>query len=405
MGCRKGLLIAASGVLVWLFGGAIIYFLVENCSEIPRLQADGTVINVVQCPWTFSQSLYFSVQTGLSIGFGLLAESKEGSMAYSIIHILLGSSVVAGALGLFASLAITRGSSFQSEEEKALARASAKLHSDGYAGFKLNEMRDLMVKYPHYANAIIRKVDSEPASASQRVFEFKAADKKKRRVLAKVILQEATEKLAEFKNASVTIAELDALDAQTAGFVKKMGRFIRGKRNLLAAKLAFAIWIAIGTIWSVYADENNFVTALYFAVSTCSTAGMVSVKTVDNQAHVLFTAFFAVIGVPLYGLFLGMFANVLVDGYNNKEVENSLHAKFSASEVEFLEHLSANDDKPEVDFAEFVEFQLLRMGMVDRSLISDIKEQFQKLDKDGTGFVKKEAFLHKPHKGAIEVTV
>merc|ERR1711972_988807 len=100
-----------------------------------------------------------------------------------------------------------------------------------------------------------------------------------------------------------------------------------------------------------------------------------------------------------------MFANILVDRYNNKQVEESLHAKCSAAEVEFLEHLSANDHKPEVDCAEFAEFQLLRMGVVDRSLLSDIREQFNKLDKDGTGFVKKEAFLHKPHKGPIEVTV
>jgi hypothetical protein len=266
-------------------------------------------------------------------------------------------------------------------------------------------MRDLMVKYPHYANAIIRKVEKEPSSASSRVEEFKLADKKNRRLLSKLILQEACRELDEFKNKSVTIEELDAMDAQTSGFCNMASRFIKDKRNLLCAKLAFGIWIAIGTIWSVYADENNFVTALYFAVSTCSTAGMVSVKTVANQSHVLFAALFAFIGVPLYGLYLGMFANVLVDRYNGEQVEQNLHSKFTAAEVEFLDHLSANDHHPEVDLAEFVEFQLLRLGVVDRGLIADIRQQWQKLDKDAKGFVKKEVFLHKPHKGAIEVSV
>lgn len=407
MAGRKGLLIALSGVLAWLLGGSIIYFLIGNCSTIPRFQSDGSVADYYQCPWTFPQSFYFSVQTGLSIGFGLLAESHDASMAYSIIHILLGSSVIAGALGLFASLAVTRGSSFQSDEEKKLAKASSEMVSNAYStGFKGHELRDLMVKYPHYARVIVRKMyKHDAASASKKIEEFEAADAGKRKELAKEILKEASENLDEFKDQAVSISEIEKLDKLHSSLVHRMTLAIKDKRDFWAAAGVFSFWIALGTIFSVTADESNFITGLYFAVSTCSTAGMVSVKTVDSQLHVLFTAFYALVGVPLYGLFLGFFANILVDRYNNKQVAETLHSKFSKAEVEFLEHMSTHDHKSEVDLAEYIEFQLLRLGNVDRSLLSDLQQQFKKLDKEGTGYVKKEAFLHALPMKQQEVTV
>jgi len=397
MAVPKGLLIAASGVLAWLFVGAIFYYAVGNCSKTAYFDADGNLGEKEYCPWTFAQAFYFSVQTGLSIGFGLLAESKDESMAYSIFHILAGSSVVGGALALFASLALIRGTHFMSDEEQKIAHHARSLHTkDVFVGLTLSEVHDMMCKYPHYANSIIRKLEKDPNVAHQKIQEFAETDEAKRRELATNILKEAKEKLPEFKDEKLSISEMETMHRNYASFGYRMKMKFVTHRNFVVTAFAFFAWIATGTIFSVVADENNFITGLYFAVSTLSTAGMVSVKTVESQAHVVFTALFALLGVPLYCTFLGMFANILVDRYNNKQVEKTLRSKLTTSEKEFLEHLSCQDHKQEVDLAEFVEFQILRLGLADRSLLKDIRKQFEDMDTDKSGTISKDKFLHKP---------
>ena len=60
---------------------------------------------------TPAQAFYYSVQAGLSIGFGALAETKDYTMAFTIVHVLCGASLVAGALALFMENYVAKSSS------------------------------------------------------------------------------------------------------------------------------------------------------------------------------------------------------------------------------------------------------------------------------------------------------
>lgn len=389
---RIGLLIALTGVAVWLLTGTIVYYSIGNCSTIPRIGEDGTISEYNQCPWTFAQSLYFSVQTGLSIGFGLLSESQDVSKLYSIMHILAGSSFIGGALALFAELVLVRQTHFMSEEEKKLAKASAALQANGYDdGFDLQELRELMVKYPQYARAVILKLEQDATVAEEKSAQFAAASTAARIPLATAVIIEAQASLPEFQNGKMTVAQLEELDRMA---VSPIRRWARENRNFVVLHFFFELWILIGWIFSVYWDQNDVITGFYFSVSTLSTAGMVSVKTVSSGAHVLFASLFAITGVPLYCAFLGSFAGLLVNSYNTRKTQEALGAKMGAAELEFLSHLSKAGNAEDVDFAEYVQFQLLRLGVIDRDLIESIRAQFSKMDKDGTGRVSLAAFVH-----------
>merc|ERR1740121_3302368 len=198
-----------------------------------------------------------------------------------------------------------------------------------------------MVKHPHYTNMILRKLVKDPDAAQKRIDEFQNASEKQRQKLAAAILKDASQELEEFKSEGLTIGELEGMEQEYSSFGRRMMINIRSRRDFLAVMLAFFVWIIAGTIFSAVADDNPPIVAIYYAVSSLSTAGMVAVKTVDNDAHVVFTAIFALIGVPLYGLFLGSFANILVDRYNERQLQESLQAKFSTAEVEYLGHLSS----------------------------------------------------------------
>lgn len=394
MHSKKGLVLAAAGVVLWLTVGTFVYWGMENCSEIPRFRNGLIDESFHQCPWTFGQSFYFSVQTGLSIGFGLLAESKKHSMLYSCFHILAGSSFISGALALFASIALSRSHNFQDKQERRLAKAGQNLHLDFYDGVDLNELKDLMVTQPHYAHVVIRKTYKDSKIVESKIAQLLSLSGEARTQMIHEILGDAVANVKEFSKGKLSIEEIRGMEDKTANRLVRLRRFCRKNRNFLVVNFVFWSWIAIGVIFYCAAVENDFITGLYFAVSTLSTAGMVSVVTVDSNLHVWFVGFFALMGIPIYCAYLGFFASILVESYTNKQVQEKLHSRLSDAERAFLDHLSKSDKDAEVDFAEFLEFQLLRLGVIDADMIKRVRDQFRELDTNNSGTVPKAEFLH-----------
>ena len=56
--------------------------------------------------WTTSTAFYYAIEAGLSIGFCNPAEKDDWSKLFTIVYVLIGSSVVSGCLGFFASVVI-----------------------------------------------------------------------------------------------------------------------------------------------------------------------------------------------------------------------------------------------------------------------------------------------------------
>ena len=66
--------------------------------------------------WSYAQSFYYAANVGYSIGFGALYEYNEWSLAFSLVMIVLGSSVIGGAIGYFASMAIDSAGYFKEDD-------------------------------------------------------------------------------------------------------------------------------------------------------------------------------------------------------------------------------------------------------------------------------------------------
>lgn len=81
--------------LLWLFGSAAVYIhaLEPYCSPM----VNGTVVCV---PVTYAMATYFSVQAGLSVGFGLLSERSGGWLYFSVIQGAIGCVFISALLGL-----------------------------------------------------------------------------------------------------------------------------------------------------------------------------------------------------------------------------------------------------------------------------------------------------------------
>lgn len=69
----------------------------------------GTIFYALVNKWPIPQSFFYAVDAGMSIGFCTdVAETKLVSKAFTIVFILLGASVVGGALGLFSKCTVVR---------------------------------------------------------------------------------------------------------------------------------------------------------------------------------------------------------------------------------------------------------------------------------------------------------
>lgn len=63
----------------------------------------GTIWYKFYMSWTFSTAFYYAVEAGLSIGFCYPSEKDDITRSFTIIFVLLGSSVISGSLGFLAS--------------------------------------------------------------------------------------------------------------------------------------------------------------------------------------------------------------------------------------------------------------------------------------------------------------
>ena len=75
--------------------------------------------------WPVAQSLFFAVDTGMSIGFGAVAEEKLRTKVFTIFHVLLGASAISGAIALFADSVVAESAGIAASEYSVAALEGA----------------------------------------------------------------------------------------------------------------------------------------------------------------------------------------------------------------------------------------------------------------------------------------
>lgn len=174
------------------------------------------------------------------------------------------------------------------------------------------------------------------------------------------------------------------------------------RKPIVKAVIAFASWVAIGVLYGMLSEQRmTFLTALYFAVSSISTAGLESLKPLgkDNDEigaeidwhelsdwHFAFVFFFTVIGVPLYGWALTEIASTFVDKLDAVQLKRSVYEKLTNDEFDLTLCLGTKFQE-EITMHKWVELHLLRLNKVTVSDLFFIKQAFLELDVDGSGSI------------------
>mmetsp|Transcript_8634 Transcript_8634/g.13698 ORF Transcript_8634/g.13698 Transcript_8634/m.13698 type:complete len:462 (-) Transcript_8634:127-1512(-) len=393
---------AAAAVCAWLGSGTIFYRYINNCSFKSLCTFSGTIVSLKSdCDWTWEMSFYYTVQSGLSIGFGLLAESRDESRFYTILSILAGSSLIGGALSFFMSSVFHKQQEWQSEQEKILAKFALQKGCNGYAGMDPQQAVDVFSEYPQHLNNLYNDLGMKEDVIKKNMAVFRSGSPAQKRAMAHEAMGKAAETIDSFKDQSVSIADLTELQQRAMGPLGKVKKHVRDNLRGYQMFTFLVVWISVGALFFCVRCDKSFIQGVYFSVATMSTAGLQAVcfdrDDPSTSGNLIFAAFFSLSGVPLYAMALGTFASQLLEGHQKRLQAEKMGAKINEGEIAFVQNLLGTGDDEQADsieFAEYIQIQLLRLGVVDADSLKDLRASFDRLDVDHSGSISREELMN-----------
>jgi hypothetical protein len=106
--------------------------------------------------------------------------------------------------------------------------------------------------------------------------------------------------------------------------------------------LFLVFWIGLGVIYGMFVESWGFILALYFAVSTLSSAGLQTPTCIGDDLHecripdlnAMYVGVYIMVGVPLYFITLGLFSRVIAEYLMDKK-----------ESMKYFQPIEANDFK------------------------------------------------------------
>jgi len=345
--------------------------------------SSGTLFYSYYYQWPLPQSFFYAVDAGMSIGFCTdVAETKVASRAFTIVHILLGASVVGGALVLMV----------QSVLEGVASRSSAVykliLEKDSLKKAFLGATSSSLFQYPK--NLVSRK---EKGLLSYDEFRevlknngLELTDKEFQRVCT--FHDPHQEGCIQYDYFANNFQGINRILPMSRPVHNKSHRAWDMVSSLFTNEyhriyLIFLLWIGMGIIWGVVDQGWDVITATHFAVSALATGGLTAPPVDSNgilpTGPALFCGFYCLFGIPLMALTLGIFARVLVEGYIVEEELAAITRPLSPSEFHFASKSLCSTDSA-IHLSDYVVLQLMRQGKLSLESFEFMKRQYQILD-------------------------
>jgi hypothetical protein len=334
--------------------------------------------------WPLAQSFFYAVDAGMSIGFCTdVAETKLTSKAFTIFYILLGASVVTGALSVFLQDSLEGLSSPCVEEYQISLERSvfdqADLDRTGELNF--DQFRGILLQ----TNPNLSQDDIE--------ILWKRFDR----------LDQGVIHFEEFSGSFRSIDQLihrireEPHRTRTQELVDRMMQLTKPIWNTAnRVPLVCVVWILIGIVWGMCHQKWDVITSIHFAISALATGGLTAPPVNDQgilpAAPSIFCGIYCLFGIPLFALTLANFATILVSEHVAALERTALTRPMSAADFELAKHLTTDDSV--VHLSDFIVLQLLRQGKLSREAIKAMKMNFEDLDTTRSGTLTMEEAIY-----------
>eukprot|EP00985_Skeletonema_marinoi_P014227 scaffold7181_cov128-Skeletonema_marinoi.AAC.7 len=354
-------------------------------------QTLGTLFYSYYYSWPLPQSFFYSVDAGMSIGFCTdVHESKVGSRAFTIIHILLGASCVGGALILMVQSVLDGVASRTSAIYKLILERDSL--SKAFRGTQRGQYGASVLRHP--LNWVPEK---ERGILSYNDF---------RKVLYNNGLKQITDKdflrVCNFYDPHVEgCIRYDYFAERFEGInrIIPQSRFVH--RESVATRtwyalssmltdesnriyLIFVLWVAMGVIWGIRSQHWDPITATHFSISALATGGLTA-PPVDKATGILptgpalFCGFYCLFGIPLMALTMATIARVLVERYIVDEELAAITRPLTPTECKFASKSLCSTDSA-IHLSDYIVLQLMRQGKLSVESFEFMKRQYQIMD-------------------------
>lgn len=309
--------------------------------------------------WTVSESFYYTIQAAMSVGFGVLEEDHDMSRFGSLIVVCSGSLGLATLLGLLVAKVLSRYDDLKSDMEDEFI-----VHIDADADGKV-EMPEFKKYIERIDPSLWKRVG--PKGVEKIFHDIDTAN-----------------------NGVLSLTEYQAYTLQNVrfGWFSSILAFVAEFKLFII----FTTYIMIGCVWGMVAQDWTFITALYYAFTACATGGLQQPKRTDGA--LLFTAFYVLMGIPLYAMTLGTvasyFGEYVIESMMAEEMEN----REAQRTVNFMERLDVLGDG-RITFEEWLCLELLRNNRVSIDFLQQCKHDFDVMDEDSNGSLSVDELKHR----------
>ena len=386
--------------------------------------------------WPIPQSFFYAVDAGMSIGFCTdVAETKLVSKAFTIIYIIMGASVVGGALALFIEDIVDgvvdgerkKNNIFVTKEYQLM------LGKETFGQLDVNQSQSLtrdefgkLLKSIRSKNPFAQELSEDDIDVLWTKFDriedgairFEEFEGTYRGIegLLDSLLTTSTISNRPDNSERTTIR---SLISSVATSISSFGQTLLSSENRIY--FVFLAWVILGIVWGMLDQGWDPITATHFAISALATGGLTAPPVDSNgilpPAPAIFCGLYCLFGIPLMAITFGHFARVLVSGHVADMEEWALTRPITATDYEIAKQylIKSKEGKINADnyasnrsllrmgrrqemssssprwrglrLSDFIVLQIFRQGRISVDAINILRNEFELLDKDKTGLL------------------
>lgn len=288
--------------------------------------------------WRVVDSLYFSVVTFTTVGYGDLVPTTEAGKLFAILFSFAGISIVGALLGYV-------GGNVIEAERKAIQKTRSAARA------AVMQLFDPIKK------------DSNSRSGNNSA-TAKTKDNRKLGVIQKIF----------FRCFAVRTQSDGSKSLLRRAFIDTFAQCY----YVFVPFLSLAFYIGKKEGWTP-------ITSMYYAIATASTVGYGDIAPKSPRMRSLSLAFIPLAVISL-GEILGRISGYFIRKESNKAEQEFMDRTMT---MDSLEAMDANQDG-EVDLFEFLTFMLGSMQKVDAKMMNELKDLFESFDLNGSNSIQKE---------------